>query len=161
MAPAQIPENMRQILTKNICTLLFLTLVALFSAGCGGGNDDDFFDDFDFSNDAVNVPIPTNGQPLLIAQFDSYETEIDTVLMVDELFGILANDEYPVFDTVIEAPFFTDQGGDIEVFTNGSFEYDPPIGFQGEDTFTYTIRDTTTGRTSSATVFISVVFPVI
>lgn len=149
---------MKKSIKTNLRIALALFALVLFTAGCGGGGDDDFFGD-DFNPNPIPVNVPNNGPPLLLAQFDAYDTDVDTILFVDELFGILANDEYPVFDTVIEAPLFTVQGGDLEVFPDGSFEYEPQAGFTGDDSFEYTIRDTATGRTSTAQVFISVTVP--
>jgi Bacterial Ig domain len=134
--------------------IVSLLALALLLAGCGGGGSDDV----DFSETFPNSNFPTNPSTPLIAAFDSYEATEDTFLQVDELFGVLANDDYPIFDTTIEYPFFTDQGGDLDGYQDGSFDYDPPPGFTGEDTFTYTLRDDM-GRTSSAQVYISV-FPV-
>lgn len=121
-------------------------------AGCGdvGGNDLDLGDlNFDDTNQNFNNSIP------LSAFLDSYEGREDTILMVDELFGLLANDDYPIFDTEIIYPFDTVQGGFLEGFQNGSFTYEPPAGYTGEDSFTYILRDSQ-GRTSSAEVYIQV-----
>ena len=134
-------------------SVLVLCVLSLTLAGCGGGSGDDF--DFD---PPPQQPFPANNNlPPLIAFFDSYEGVQDTVLQVDELFGILSNDEYPINETEIEYPLGTVNGGDIEGFQNGAFEYEPPGGFTGQDSFTYTLVDRN-GRTSSAEVFITV-FP--
>ena len=137
-------------IVKQLLRFFLLTFV-LLTAGCGGGSGDEV----DVGQDFTPVPLPRPQTPLLIAQFDSYEGRIDTILQVDELFGILANDEYPVFDTTIEYPLFTVQGGDLEGYQNGSFEYEPPAGFSGQDSFTYVLRDRL-GRISSAQVYIQV-----
>lgn len=128
-----------------------LTGLALVLVGCGGGSGDDF--DFD-APPPPTFPANTTLPPL-IAYFDSYEGRENTILQVDELFGILANDEYPINEIEIEFPFSTVQGGDLEVFQDGSFEYEPRAGFTGSDSFTYTLVDRN-GRQSSAEVFITV-----
>jgi hypothetical protein len=133
--------------------VLFLCVVSAL-VGCGGGTGDDA--DFD-PPPGPQFPVDNNLPPLL-AFFDSYEGVEDTILQVDELFGILSNDEYPINETEIQYPLETVQGGDLEVFQDGAFEYEPPGGFTGQDSFTYTLVDRN-GRTSSAEVFISV-FPV-
>jgi hypothetical protein len=46
-------------------------------------------------------------------------------------------------------------GGDVQVSADGSFAYDPPPGFEGLDTFTYTMQNTD-GIQNSATVSIQV-----
>ena len=130
---------------------LFLLVSVVLTVGCGGGSGDDL----EVGQDFTPVPVPQPQTPFLIAQFDSYEGRIDTILQVDELFGVLANDEYPVFDTTIEYPLFTVQGGDLEGYQNGSFEYEPPVGFLGQDSFTYVLRDSL-GRLSSGEVYIQV-----
>lgn len=124
--------------------------LTILLAGCGGdGGGDDF--------DPPSFPVPPTPKtiPPLIAYYDSYEGIVDTILQVDELFGVLANDEYPIFDTTIEYPLYTVQGGYLEVYQDGGFEYDPPIGFTGQDSFTYTLV-TGDGRESSATAYITV-----
>ena len=134
-------------------TALLCLLAAFFFVGCGSGTGDDLdLGEFNFDNQ-----VPGNGTPPLIAFLDSYEGRENTILLVDSLFGILANDEFPIFETQIEYPLDTVNGGFLEGFQNGSFEYEPPAGFVGEDSFTYTLRDQQ-GRTSSAQVFIEV-FP--
>ena len=132
---------------------MLIAVLSVVLVGCGGGTGDDGFDP------PPPIPFPVdNNLPPLIAYFDSYEGREDTVLQVDDLFGILSNDEYPIGETEIEYPLGTVNGGDLEGFQSGAFEYDPPPGFTGQDSFTYTLVDRN-GRTSSAEVFISV-FPI-
>lgn len=136
-------------LSRTLKKIVLLALTGLL-VGCGGGGDD-------FDIDVPTNPVPPSGNttPPLIAYFDSYEGVVDTVLQVDELFGVLSNDEYPVFATTIEYPLSTVNGGDIEVYQDGGFEYEPPAGFTGQDSFVYTLV-TNDGRESSATVYITV-----
>src|SRR5205085_55826 len=47
------------------------------------------------------------------------------------------------------------QGGAVTINSNGSFTYDPPVGFTGTDTFTYTAT-TSGGKTAQATARITV-----
>ncbi|MEM1335056.1 MAG: Ig-like domain-containing protein, partial [Actinomycetota bacterium] len=49
----------------------------------------------------------------------------------------------------------TDEGGSVTVDADGTFVYDPPVGFTGTDTFTYTLSDGD-GPTDDATVSIEV-----
>lgn len=47
----------------------------------------------------------------------------------------------------------TDQGGSVTVNADGTFTYEPPVGFVGSDTFTYTISDGNGGDdTASVTI---------
>lgn len=54
-------------------------------------------------------------------------------------------------------PFGTDQGGEVSSVdaATGTFDYDPPAGFNGIDTFTYTVTDDE-GQTGSGRVSIEV-----
>jgi len=45
--------------------------------------------------------------------------------------------------------------GNVIIAADGSFSYNPPVGFQGSDTFTYTVNDTT-GKTGTGTVTLTV-----
>ncbi|MCC6280251.1 MAG: hypothetical protein IT262_06620 [Saprospiraceae bacterium] len=35
------------------------------------------------------------------------------------------------------------RGGSVDIFADGSFEYTPPAGYEGDDSFTYTLNDAT------------------
>src|SRR5439155_23389449 len=43
----------------------------------------------------------------------------------------------------------------VAIIADGSFSYNPPVGFQGADTFTYTVVDPT-GKTGTGTVTLTV-----
>ncbi len=47
------------------------------------------------------------------------------------------------------------QGGNVVINANGSFTYNPPPGFEGADTFTYTVTDAS-GATGTGTVTLNV-----
>src|SRR5260221_157922 len=47
------------------------------------------------------------------------------------------------------------QGGNVTVNSDGSFSYNPPPGFTGADTFTYTVTDPT-GKTGTGTVTLNI-----
>lgn len=73
--------------------------------------------------------------------------------------GVLANDFDPdgVGPALVVSAFQNPSanGGDVTVNTNGSFTYDPPAGFEGADTFTYTVDDGE-GSQDTATVSLTV-----
>ncbi len=82
--------------------------------------------------------------------------------------GVLANDSGPdivvtaVQGGAVGAPRNTDRtglhgvAGSVTVHTNGRFHYDPPPGFTGTDTFTYTINnEANEAQTCTVTITIS------
>ncbi|HXM50552.1 MAG TPA: Ig-like domain-containing protein, partial [Pyrinomonadaceae bacterium] len=69
--------------------------------------------------------------------------------------GVLGNDFTGLPSATITAPPSTStNGGDVTVNANGSFTYNPPAGFEGTDTFSYTL--TNSEGSNSATVTINV-----
>src|SRR6185436_5625324 len=69
--------------------------------------------------------------------------------------GVLGNDFVGIPSaTITGAPSTTANGGDLTVNADGSFTYNPPAGFEGADTFTYTL--TNSEGSNSATVTINV-----
>ncbi len=72
--------------------------------------------------------------------------------------GVLANDVDPDGGAITAVPISggsSANGGDVILAADGKFTYDPPPGFEGVDSFTYTIEDSD-GNTDSATVVIAV-----
>ncbi len=57
--------------------------------------------------------------------------------------GLLANDLDPDGGAITAScsPCTTTNGGAVTLNTDGSFTYNPPVGFTGPDTFTYTVTD--------------------
>ena len=100
---------------------------------------------------------PLNAAP--IAVDDNYATPQDSSLSVLAP-GVLLNDSEPDMEpvVVIVAPDTTAQGGTLSVDADGSFLYQPPSGFNGQDTFTYVISDGH-NATDLATVTITVLAP--
>jgi len=75
--------------------------------------------------------------------------------------GVLANDSDadavggPI--TATAGTFSSAQGGNVTLNADGSFTYNPPAGFEGSDTFTYTLNDNDTpNQTDTGTVSITV-----
>ncbi|NTU62360.1 MAG: cadherin-like domain-containing protein, partial [Chloroflexi bacterium] len=71
--------------------------------------------------------------------------------------GVLANDNDPDGSpiSVVISTTTSANGGNVAANADGSFTYNPPPGFEGADTFTYTIQDTD-GNQNSATVTVTV-----
>src|SRR5262249_18282934 len=70
--------------------------------------------------------------------------------------GVLVNDFDPDGTTPTAQPITngaTTNGGTVTLLADGSFTYDPPVGFTGTDTFTYTATDGS--KTDTATVSIT------
>ncbi len=95
---------------------------------------------------------PVNDNP--IAADDSYSTNENTQLVISTP-GLLSNDTDADGDPVAVSGFdaISVNGGTVSVNANGSFDYTPPAGFVGSDTFTYTIDDGN-GGSDNATVTI-------
>jgi hypothetical protein len=79
---------------------------------------------------------------------------INSALLTAPL-SILTNDVYtgPV---TINVGALTLQGGNIAVAAGGSFTYDPPAGYEGADSFTYTLTDASGFNSTTGTVSLSV-----
>ena len=69
--------------------------------------------------------------------------------------SVLANDTDDWGLTLVTTSVTTSQGISITLAADGTFDYTPPAGFVGTDTFQYQIKDDT-GATSTGTVFLNV-----
>lgn len=107
--------------------------------------------------DANTTLVPGSIRTTPIARNDSYASLGNVGISVPAGSGVLANDNDPdggsVF--VIAAAGATTNGGAFAIGADGSFAYLPPPGFEGADSFTYTIQDSD-GNQDPATVFIVV-----
>jgi len=65
------------------------------------------------------------------------------IAVPDGASDLLANDfdDAPAGLTCTAGTFATTQGGSITIAANGSFSYNPPRGFEGTDTYVYTVND--------------------
>lgn len=93
---------------------------------------------------------------------DSYAVTGNVTLTVDANDGVLANDTDdggvgtgPGEATVTAFDAASANGGTVTVNPDGSFSYEPPVGFSGADSFSYTLTDAD-GATDTATVTINV-----
>lgn len=69
--------------------------------------------------------------------------------------GVLVNDFNGVpAGTITPGSFLSTQGGNVTLNADGSFTYNPPAGFEGVDTFSYTL--TNSAGSNSGTVSINV-----
>jgi hypothetical protein len=110
------------------------------------------------NSNIVNVTIavePINDDP--IGTSDSYAVEVNGTLNVDSP-GVLGNDADPDGDALTAQTLTGPNSGTLELNPDGSFEYKPNDGFEGQDTFTYTLKDGFGGN-ASVDVFITVGTP--
>jgi hypothetical protein len=111
-------------------------------------------DDFDESSvDRGTDPGPPwltedeeNGDPVAIDDvahaFDGYATVV----------GVLDNDSDPDFNALSVTKVANPSNGSSEINDDGTVTYTPDGGFEGEDTFTYTIEDGKGGEAKAAVV---------
>ena len=93
---------------------------------------------------------------------DAYSVVGNVTLTVDANDGVLANDTDdggvgagPGEASVTAFDATSANGGSVTVNPDGSFTYEPPVGFSGADSFTYTLTDAD-GATDTATVTVTV-----
>ncbi len=109
------------------------------------------------NNDPRVTLVPNSFKSTPVAVDDAYTAVMNTLLTVPAGTGLLQND----FDDNIPGLSVTSfnmvsvEGGTVSVAANGSFTYNPPNGFTGNDSFTYTITDSDM-QTNTATVKIRV-----
>jgi hypothetical protein len=70
--------------------------------------------------------------------------------------GVLGNDFTGVPAATITAPPTTStNGGDVSLAADGSFTYNPPAGFEGVDTFSYTLTNGTGSNNATVSITVS------
>ena len=81
-----------------------------------------------------------------VAVDDNYGADGNVLLTVNAANGLIqgvGTDSDPDGDVITVSAFdaASVQGGTVSVAADGSFTYDPPVGYTGPDSFTYTITD--------------------
>jgi uncharacterized repeat protein (TIGR01451 family) len=93
-----------------------------------------------------------------LARNDSYSASGNIRITVAAP-GVLTNDSDPdavgPAITATAGTFPSAQGGNVNLSADGSFTYNPPAGFEGSDSFNYTLNDNE-GNTDTATASITV-----
>lgn len=98
----------------------------------------------------VRNPVPENASEVEgslkstpLARDDQFSCLGNIGLTIPATDGVLKNDFDlgPVTPEVVEFEALSEAGGKVQVSADGSFEYDPPVGFTGTDQFRYTIKD--------------------
>jgi peptidase C25-like protein/Big-like domain-containing protein len=92
-----------------------------------------------------------------VARPDSYNAIGNVRMMLTTtVTGLLGNDSDADGDTFTASAGATStNGGEVTVNPDGTFTYNPPRGFEGTDTFTYTLTDST-GKTDTGIVSVVV-----
>jgi hypothetical protein len=96
------------------------------------------------------------GQAAPVAKSATFSVNAGTTLTIAAAGGLLANDTDPLGEPLVVSSFSQPAHGSVTVNPDGAFTYQPTSTFAGTDSFTYSILDTGTGVSSSATVTITV-----
>jgi hypothetical protein len=138
---------------KRLIPLLLLA-GSTFLAGCGDSND--------FNDISGQQGNPGNNVPLApVAVNDAYTTDENQGFTVNAQQGVLANDILNTTNpaaVTVTFPAATTQGGAITGPANdGSFTYTPALGFEGTDSFTYTLSNGFGTDTATVTIDVDAV----
>lgn len=103
------------------------------------------------------VEVDINAQPVAVS--DAVYTYVDTEANTG---SVLLNDLDTNGDTltIISSDTASVQAGSVSYNGDGTFTYDPPNGFEGNDSFEYIVSDGR-GGASTATVFLTVTQPLL
>ena len=113
---------------------------------------DNFSEVSNIQNFSIEVK-PPNQAP--VAQNDTF-----TVYQGENFYqgtSVFANDSDDNSFTLVNSNVVSSQGVAITINANGFFSYVPPVGFEGTDTFQYSIKDDA-GLTTTATVTLNVMY---
>ncbi|UWQ48125.1 cadherin-like domain-containing protein [Leisingera aquaemixtae] len=103
----------------------------------------------------LTVAAPGNQAPQ--AADDALAVVTDTALVIDEA-ALLSNDSDPDGDPVTFGSFTAPSNGTLTDNGDGTLTYTPNAGYEGPDSFTYTISDDS-GLSDTATVSLTVAAP--
>lgn len=91
-----------------------------------------------------------------VAVNESYTALGNVRISVPAGSGVLANDFLGVpAATITGAPATSANGGDVTLNADGSFTYNPPAGFEGSDSFTYTLTNSEGSNSATVTITVS------
>lgn len=106
------------------------------------------------NTDTATISITVgNVNTTLQANNDTYTTSVDTSLS-EVAPGVLGNDttQSGTLQAVTANSATTDQGGSYSLQSSGAFNYTPPTGYTGIDSFTYTANNGTDTDTATVTI---------
>ena len=90
-----------------------------------------------------------------VAVNDTYAVNGNVSISVPAGSGLQSNDYLGAPTAALTAPISSTQGGNLTVNSDGSFAYNPPPGYEGVDTFVYTLTNATGVNTGTVTLNIS------
>jgi uncharacterized repeat protein (TIGR01451 family) len=103
--------------------------------------------------------VPGSVQTQPIAANDTYNVLGNVRIQPNAAAGLLANDTDP--DTgnssglTASGPSTSAQGGNVTVNNDGSFSYNPPAGYEGPDSFSYTVTDGSSSDTATVNLTVN------
>ena len=129
---------------------ILLLAGSTFLAGCGDSEE------YVFTNNNNNI----NGFNLPVARDDAYTTTLNTAVAIPAATGVLANDTLNGGNITVSFPTTTGQGGTVSFSDNaGAFTYTPGNGFQGVDSFAYTLSNGYGVSTAIVTITVGAAVP--
>ncbi|WP_160116009.1 cadherin-like domain-containing protein [Candidatus Halocynthiibacter alkanivorans] len=144
----------------------FTHVMAVSAVGVYGGNTGaatGYTAEVDFFENSANpildedgVITPVNMPPVAVDD-PGFVTAADTPLVITSATELLGNDSDPEGDGFSITSFTQPTNGTLSDNLDGTFTYTPDAGFNGDDSFTYTISDGS--LTDSATVSLTVGVP--
>jgi uncharacterized repeat protein (TIGR01451 family) len=121
-----------------------------------GGADDAEDVVFNDTVDANTTFVPGSVTTTPLARNDSYAAVGNVRINVPAANGVSSNDSDPDGDALTASAGATSaQGGNVSMSPDGGFTYNPPAGFEGSDSFTYSVTDGD-GPADTATVTVNV-----
>ncbi|MGY5862600.1 MAG: Ig-like domain-containing protein, partial [Candidatus Thorarchaeota archaeon] len=103
----------------------------------------------------VFTPSFTPGNNPPIAMDDAYTTDEDTVLIIDAILGVLANDTDPDEDLLASQLVTAPLHGSLDFNVDGSFTYTPDPDWYGIDFFVYEALDGMLTDTATVTITVN------
>ena len=129
---------------------ILLLAGSTFLAGCGDSEEYVFTNN---NNNVIGVNAP-------VARDDAYTTTLNTAVAIPAATGVLANDTLNGGNIAVTFPTTTGQGGTVSFSDNaGAFTYTPGNGFQGVDSFAYTLSNGYGVSTAVVTITVGAVVP--